>query len=99
MRPEQAQLAPGDSTAVEILVKGALPDACAELSAVTQVRRARYITVTLDMRTPAGRVCAAVARPYRFYLPLDGRFATGSYVLTLNGAVHPFQIRERAAAE
>lgn len=98
VRPERAVLPPGDSTAVEVLVKGALPDTCAELARVTQTRTGRYVSVSLAMRTPRGRVCAAVARPYRFYLPLDGHFAPGNYVLRLNGAAHPFQIRERAAA-
>ena len=99
VRPEFAVLAPGDSTAVEVLVKGALPDACAELSRVEQTRRLQSVTVALDMRLPRERVCAAVVRPYRFYLPLEGHYAAGSYVLTLNGTAHPFQIRERAARE
>lgn len=97
VRAERPVLAPGETTPVEVLVKGALPDACAELAGVRQSRSGAYVTVTLDMRTPRGRVCAAVARPYRFYLPLDGTFDAGSYVLTLNGAAHPFQIRQRAA--
>lgn len=99
VRPERAALTPGDSTAVEVLVKGALPDACAELSSVTQTRQARYVTVQLEMRLPRGRVCAAVVRPYRFYLPLAGRFGAGSYVLTLNDTVYPFQIRARDSGE
>lgn len=97
VRAEQPVVDAGAATAVEVLVKGALPDACAELSDVRQSRSGAYVTVDLDMRTPRGRVCAAVARPYRFYLPLDGTFDAGSYVLTLNGATHPFQIRQRAA--
>ncbi len=99
VRPERAVLAPGEATAVEVLVKGALPDACAEMASATQSRLGHYVTITLDMRTPRDQVCAAVARPYRFYLPLDGTYDAGSYVLTLNGAVHPFQIRERAGRE
>lgn len=94
VRAERPVVPPGDSTAVEVLVKGSLPDACAELSRVAQRRDGRSIRVELDMRTPRRRVCAAVARPYRFYLPLDGHFAPGSYVLTLNGRAVPFQIRE-----
>lgn len=99
VRAERAVLAPGEATAVEVLVKGALPDACAEMASARQSRAGQYVTVTLSMRTPRDRVCAAVARPYRFYLPLEGPYDAGSYVLTLNGTPHPFQIRERAARE
>ena len=99
VRAERAVLVPGETTAVEVLVKGALPDACAEMARATQSRLGNYVTVTLDMRTPRDQVCAAVVRPYRFYLPLDGLYDAGSYVLTLNGAPHPFQIRERAGRE
>lgn len=94
VRAERPVIGAGDSTAVEVLVKGALPDACAELSRVAQRREGAYVYVDLDMRTPRRQVCAAVVRPYRFYLPLDGHFAPGSYVLTLNGRAVPFQIRE-----
>lgn len=94
VRAERPAVPAGDSTAVEVLVKGALPDACAELSRVAQRRDGHYVRVDLDMRTPRRRVCAAVSRPYRFYLPLDGHFAPGSYVLTINGRPLPFQIRE-----
>ena len=46
------------------------------------------------MRQPIDEVCAQVVRPFRFYLILEGGFVPGSYTLTLNGAAHPFRIRE-----
>ena len=91
--------APGDAVAVEVLVKGALPDACAELTEVTQTRQARYVTVDLMMRQPRETVCAAVVRPFRFYLVLDGAYPAGSYVLRLNGTTTPFQVLPVRAAE
>ena len=84
--------APGDAVAVEVVVQGALPDACAELAEVTQERQARYVTVELLMRLPRETVCAAVVRPFRFYLVLDGAYPAGSYVLRLNGTTTPFQV-------
>ena len=84
--------APGDAGAVEVLIKGALPDACAELTEVTQSRQSHYVTVDLMMRQPRETVCAAVVRPFRFYLVLDGGYQAGSYTLTLNGKVVPFQV-------
>jgi len=42
---------------VEVLVKGALPDACTELHEVEQERYARLIDVSIIMRRPRKQVC------------------------------------------
>ena len=84
--------APGEAVPVEVLVKGALPDACSALDAVTQERTGHFVTMALTMRQPRGAVCAQVVRPFRFYVRLDGLFVPGSYTLRLNGRVTPFQI-------
>ena len=89
-----AAAASGEAVPVEVLVKGALPDACSELNAVTQERAGHYVTMGLSMRQPRGAVCAQVVRPFRFYVRLDSLFAPGAYTLTLNGSITPFQIRE-----
>lgn len=91
--------APGEAVAVEVLVKGALPDACSALNAVTQSRTGHFVTLTLTMRQPRGAVCAQVVRPYRFYVSLDDALPAGSYTLTLNGRVTPFQILAGTAPE
>ena len=91
--------APGDAVAVEVLVKGSLPDACAELTDVTQARASHYVTVDLVMRQPRETVCAQVVRPFRFYLMLDGAYEAGSYTLALNGTSYPFQILPPRAVE
>ncbi len=82
----------GQQVEVEVLVKGAFPDACSELHEVEQVRTGHLITATLRMRKPQGRICASVRRPYRFYVLLDGRYGVGSYTLKLNGTAVPFVI-------
>lgn len=84
--------APGDGVAVEVLIQGALPDACAELADATQERQSHFVTVGLLMRQPRETVCAAVVRPFRFYLMLDGWYEAGSYTLRLNGSAVPFQV-------
>lgn len=86
---------PADAQAVEVelLVKGALPDACSELHDVSQERAGHLIDVTLEMRRPQGAVCASVVRPYRFYLMLEGAYGPGAYTLKLNGRVLPFVVR------
>ena len=93
VRPMRRAVAPGESVPVEVLVKGALPDACSELNAAMQRRAGHLIDVELTMRRPRGAVCAQVVRPFRFYLPLSGRYEAGSYTLKVNGAVYPFRLR------
>lgn len=94
VRPARREALPGEAVPVEVLVKGALPDACSELNAAAQERLEHFINVTLTVRRPRGAVCAEVVRPFRFYLPLDGTFTPGAFVLRINGAAHPFRIRE-----
>lgn len=94
IRPSQGAVRSGDEVAVEVLIKGAIPDACSVLNAAEQARAGRFVTVTLTMRQPIDIVCAQVVRPFRFYLILNGGFAPGSYTLTLNGKAYPFRIRE-----
>ena len=47
---------------VELLVKGALPDACSALDVPTQERAGRLVTVTLTMRQPRVSSRASAAR-------------------------------------
>ena len=97
IRPSQVAVLPGNEATVEVLIKGAIPDACSVLNAAEQDRAGQFVTVTLTMRQPIDEVCAQVVRPFRFYLVLDGSFAPGSYTLTLNGRARPFRIREAVA--
>ena len=99
VRPAQTSVAAGERVPVEVLVKGAMPDACSALDAVTQSQTGHFVTMTLTMRQPRGAVCAQVVRPFRFYVRLDSLFAPGSYTLALNGRVTPFRIREAAPRE
>ena len=83
-------------TALELLLEGALPKACLALHEAEQTRSGHLVRVTLQMRRPRDIRCRSVVRPFRFYLPLDGRFAPGSYTLFVNGEAHPFTVRERS---
>ena len=95
VRPAPFAATPGAArqVPVEVLVKGALPDACTELHDVAQERLGHILHVTLRMRRPQGAVCASVVRPYRFYVMLEGRYEPGSYTLKLNEQAHPFEVR------
>ncbi len=82
----------GQDVSVEVLVKGAFPDACMELHSMSQERTGHIINATLEMRRQQGSICASVRRPYRFYVMLDGRYGVGNYTLKLNGRAIPFQV-------
>lgn len=82
-----------EAVPVEVLVKGALPDACSELHGVKQNRYGHLIEVRVEMRRPQGAVCASVMRPFRFYLRLEGVYEPGSYSMKLNDWVYPFSVR------
>ena len=84
--------AQGQTIDVEVLVKGAFPDACMELHLIGQERTGNIINATLEMRRPQGAICASVRRPYRFYVALEGRYGLGNYTLKLNGEPISFQI-------
>ena len=92
VRPEHTA-APGEGVAVEVLIKGTLPDACATLNAPEQERTGHLVRLTLTMRQPSGALCAQVVRPFRFYLPLAGAFEAGHYTLRVNGTAYPFRLR------
>ncbi len=77
---------------VEVFVRGAFPDACYELHAVTQRRSAQLVDVKLTARRPQGAFCATVVRPFRFYLLLDEKLPAGPYLFTVNGKEVPFEI-------
>ncbi len=83
-----------DTVAVEILVKGSLPDSCMELHAFDQKRVGNIITATLQMRRPQSQICAAVRHSYRLYLMLDGGFIRGHYILKLNDSTIPFVVHQ-----
>ncbi len=91
-----ATSSPSASVPVEVLIKGAFPDACSELNSVKQSQAGNLIDVDLEMRRPRGVLCASVVRPYRFYLTLEGVYTPGHYSLQINDRFHPMVIRGRA---
>lgn len=96
IRPAPVPIPPTAGIPVEVLIKGAFPDACSELNSVTQSRAGNLVDVDLEMRRPRGMLCASVVRPYRFYLTLDGLYPPGHYSLQINDRFHPMVIRSGA---
>jgi len=83
---------------VELLIKGALPDACSELHEVKQNRYGHLVEIRVEMRRPQGAVCASVMRPFRFYLRLEGVYEPGSYSVKLNDRMYAFSVSSPEAA-
>lgn len=83
----------GEAVPAEVLVKGALPNDCLALHEAEQNRDGHLLSVTFTMRWPEGADCERFERPFRFYLPLEGRYAPGDYTLKLNGTAYPFTVR------
>ncbi len=79
-------------TQIEVLIKGAFPNGCYELSDVEQEAAAQLITLTLTMRTRQDALCPNARRPYRFYYELDGRFSPGAYLIKLNETNFTFML-------
>lgn len=77
---------------VELILFGALPDACTELLRVDEVHMGRMLHVRLEIWRPQGAICAQVVRRYRFYHELRAPLEPGAYVLHLNHKVVPFQV-------
>lgn len=80
---------------VELLIKGALPDACTELHDIRQEQKGHIIDVTFETRRAKGAVCAQVVRPFRFYYVLADPLAPGDYTLRLNDSIKPFTVQPR----
>lgn len=77
---------------VEVLVKGAFPDGCTELHALSQERIGHLVNVDLVTRRAQGAVCIAVRRPFRFYTMLEGAYEPGPYTLKLNDTPYAFTV-------
>jgi hypothetical protein len=77
---------------VELLIKGAFPDACTELHGANQTRNQTEIIVEIQARRPGNAMCASVMRSYRFYLTIEGTFESGRYILDLNGVRQGFDV-------
>lgn len=84
-----------NQAAIEILVKGALPDGCTELHEAKQSQVGNQITVSLNTRRPTNAICTMALRPYRFYLLLDQKLSAGTYSLVFNEKQVPFTVKEK----
>jgi hypothetical protein len=92
LRIRTGPITPDASRPVELIIEGALPDACTNLHAISEERRGHLIDVRFQIRRPKGALCAQVIRPFRFYHAFAEPLPVGPYTLRVNGQVHPFEV-------
>jgi hypothetical protein len=77
---------------VDIVLLGALHDACAALHHVRESRIGHIIDIAFEIMQPRRALCAQVVRPFRFYHELADPLPPGPYTLRINDDVHPFEV-------
>lgn len=84
----------GEAPAARALVRGTLPDPCTSIDQVSTRRLAGSIEVQLTTRRPFGAQCAQVVVPFEreVWLPID-HWASGLYLLDVNGVTESFRVR------
>ena len=81
-----------DPVTVSLTVTGQHPDGCEVPVIIEQGRSDNTITVNIYRELPADLMCAMILQPYEDTILLDGNFAPGNYVITVNGLTIEFTI-------
>ncbi|NOX63039.1 MAG: hypothetical protein GXP42_14020 [Chloroflexi bacterium] len=78
---------------VRVVVRGALPDSCTELSEAGIVRRDDAFIVTVKTTRPADAVCLSQMQPFEQIIPLPVEGApAGVYRVSVNGVSASFEL-------
>ena len=88
----QVNIMESDPVQVSLTVQGQHPDGCEFPVIVEQMRSENTVTVNIYREIPADIMCTMIVRPYEDTIRLDGNFAPGSYVITVNGVTVEFTI-------
>jgi hypothetical protein len=72
-------------------VEGEIGDGCSRLDSITQERTANVVTITATLRRQ-GQQCTMVMQYLNRWVPLDGSFAPGEYVVRANSAALAFRL-------
>jgi hypothetical protein len=67
----------------QAFVEGELVDGCSALDSVSQRRRGNEVDITLRFRRQ-GEVCTMILQFVNHWVPLDGSFAPGDYIVRAN---------------
>lgn len=75
----------------QAFLEGEIGDGCNSLQPLAQQRDGNTIDVSVTYRRQ-GEVCTMIMQLLNQWLPLDGAFATGAYLLRVNDQRVPFQL-------
>jgi hypothetical protein len=77
---------------VFVQVRGTLPDGCTSLGAISQQRAGNTITIAIATVRSGAEVCPMIAQAVDKTIRLDGTFASGEYIVRVNGVERTFRI-------
>lgn len=77
---------------VNVVVRGAVPDACTEIGEIAQQRIENEIEVTIMTTRDPAAFCAQVLTPVEETIALAGDFPPGEYTVTVNGMTEMFRV-------
>jgi len=72
-------------------VEGEIGDGCSRLDSITQERTANTVAITATLRRQ-GQQCTMIMQYLNRWVPLDGSFAPGEYVVRANSATVAFRL-------
>ena len=72
-------------------VEGEIGDGCNRLDSITQQRSANTVTITATLRRQGER-CTMIMQYLNRWVPLDGSFTPGEYVVRANSAEIAFRL-------
>ena len=72
-------------------VEGEIGDGCSQLDSIMQARTANTVAITATLRRQ-GQQCTMVMQYLNRWVPLDGSFAPGEYIVTANSAAVTFRL-------
>lgn len=81
----------------QAFLEGEIGDGCNSLQPITQQREGNTVDVSVTYRRE-GQVCTMIMQLLNQWLPLDGPFPPGAYVLRVNDQRIPFQVAGTAGA-
>jgi hypothetical protein len=72
-------------------VEGEIGDGCNRLDSITQARATNTVTITATLRRQ-GQQCTMIMQYLNRWVPLDGSFAPGEYIVRANSAEAAFRL-------
>lgn len=72
-------------------VEGEIGDGCSRLDSITQTRTANALAITATLRRQ-GQRCTMIMQYLNRWVPLDGSFVPGEYIVRANSAAVAFQL-------